>query len=136
MPSGFASTVTRRCRSLRSIWLGPRCSSSRARFDSDTGPTVGEDTDRPYRSCTLERSPGLGSQPDVVLLAGVAEGRDRHAADQDPQRIGDRADRNAQVAGRFAIDDHLQLGLAQGERRIEVGQAARVSACARINSSE
>ena len=73
----------------------------------------------------------LGAEPDVVLLVPLAELGDGQAADQHAQRVGDRADRDAQVAGRLAVDDDLDLGLAERERRIQVDESPLASSARR-----
>ncbi len=80
-----------------------------------------------YRSWLVDAFARFGPEPDVVLLVSLAKLGDGQAADQDAQRVGDRADRHAQVAGRFAVDHHLDLGLAERERRVEVDDSALAS---------
>ena len=51
------------------------------------------------------------------------------------ERVGDRADGDAQVAGRLAVDGDLDLGLAQRERRVEVDQPRLASSARSISWS-
>jgi len=67
-----------------------------------------------------------GTKPHVILLAAIPKRGDRQSADQNPQRVRNRADGNAEVAGGLAVDDDLDLGLAQGERGIKVRDAPRL----------
>ena len=122
MPSGLPRTVTIRWR-LEPLDLGRP-----ALVDQLGQARQLDQPDRRRRQGQLVQAGGrrpvggLGAEPDVVLLVAVAELRHRHAADQDPERVGDDADRDAQVARRLAVDDHLDLGLAERERRVEVHQ--------------
>ena len=67
---------------------------------------------------------GAGPEPDVVLLVAVLEPRDGPAADEDPEAVGDRADGQAEVAGPLAVDRDLDLGLAERQGGVEVGDPA------------
>ncbi len=93
---------------------------------SSTRPALDEGRRRPATFRAESRSDGPGAEPDVVLLVPVLELGDGPAADEDPEAVGDRADGDAEVAGPLAVDRHLDLGLAERERGVEVGDPARL----------
>ena len=62
------------------------------------------------------------AQVHFVLLTAVVERRHRVAADEQPQRFGRVADRDAEVGRLRPIDVHRQLRLAEVERRVDVDQ--------------
>ncbi len=66
------------------------------------------------------------AQVHLVLLAAVVERRHRVAADEQAQRFGRVADRDAEVGGLRSIDVHRQLGLAEVQRGVDVDEAGNL----------
>ena len=115
----------------------PAFLAQRAKLPSWTRPAVGE-RDRQVGDRLARRSAaGLGAEPDVVLLVALLVVRDRLAADQDRQacRRSTRPGRPGRPAA-LAVDDHLQLGLAERERGVDVDQPLRPCCRRSIRRSE
>ena len=65
----------------------------------------------------------LGAEPDVVLLVLFLVLRDRLAADEQAQRLGDLVDAETERRGALAVDRGAELGLPDRERGVDVDEA-------------
>ena len=120
MPSGLPTTVTIRSRLRRSISVGPRSSLSLARLASLTRPTAGEGNVIWYRSWLVDRLPDSArsqtsycSSPSRNLETGRPPTRTRRVSAMVPTGTP------RSLAASRSID-HLDLGLAEREGRVEV----------------
>ena len=122
MPSGLPTTVTIRSRLSRSISVGPAVLDQLGEAVQLDRPTVGEGNVIWYRSWLVERLADAARSQTSYCWSPSRNLETGSPPDQHAERVGDRADRDAQVARRLAVDQDLDLGLPQRQGRVEVHQ--------------